>query len=73
MGEEVSNKLIVVLALLVVIVVAVSTWLTVSNLNAIDSKDTKVVTVTERVVEGPPAGGRVALAILPQPKELGEQ
>ena len=73
MGEEVSNKLIVILALLVVIVVAVSTWLTVSNLNAIDSQDTKTVTITERVIEGPPSGGRVALAILLQPKETGEQ
>ncbi|MBU2638115.1 MAG: hypothetical protein KJ955_04025 [Nanoarchaeota archaeon] len=69
MGEEVSNKLMVVLALLVVIVVAVSTWLTVSNLNAVDSKETKVIQVTERVVEGPPQGGKVSLAILPQPKE----
>ena len=69
MGEEVSNKLMVVLALLVVIVVAVSTWLTVSNLNAVDSTETKVIQVTERVVEGPPQGGKVSLAILPQPKE----
>lgn len=72
MGEEVSNKLIVILALLVVIVVAVSTWLTFSNLNAIDLKEPKIVTVTERVVEGPPAGGRVSLAILPRPNEGGK-
>lgn len=73
MGEEVSNKLIVILALLVVIVVAVSTWLTVSNLNAMDTNEQKVVKVTERVVEGPPSGGRVSLAILPQPDESGGQ
>ncbi|MDI6738116.1 MAG: hypothetical protein QME12_06405 [Nanoarchaeota archaeon] len=72
MGEEVSNKLIVILALLVVIVVAVSTWLTVSNLNAIDTNEPKVIRVTERVVEGPPSGGQVSLAILPQPKEGAE-
>ncbi|MDD4878380.1 MAG: hypothetical protein PHO02_05090 [Candidatus Nanoarchaeia archaeon] len=72
MGEEVSNKLIVVLALLVVIVVAVSTWLTVSNLNAIDSDEPKVVKVTERVLEGPPSGGQVSLTILPQPTEGAE-
>lgn len=66
MGEEVSNKLMVVLALLVVIVVAVSTWLTVSNLNSADAKEPKVIQVTERVVDGPPSGGKVALAILPQ-------
>jgi len=70
MGEEVSNKLIVVLALLVVLVVAVSTWLTVSNLNAIDSKEPTVITVTEKITEGPPSGGQVSLAILPQPKEV---
>lgn len=68
MGEEVSNKLIVILALLVVIVVAVSTWLTVSNLNTIDSSEPKVVKVTERIIEGPPSGGKVSLSILPQPK-----
>lgn len=67
MGEEVSNKLIIILALLVVIVVAVSTWLTVSNLNAINTDEPKVVTITEKIVEGPPSGGQVSLAILPQP------
>lgn len=69
MGEEVSNKVMVILALLVVIVVAASTWLTVSNLSAVDSKEPKVITVTERVVEGPPAGGKVSLTIQPRPEE----
>lgn len=69
MGEEVSNKIMVILALLVVIVVAVSTWLTVSNLNAVDSKQSRPLQVTEKVIEGPPSGGKVSLAILPQPDE----
>lgn len=65
MGEEVSNKMIIILALLVVIVVAASTWVTVSNLN---SNNAKTVTVTEKIVEGPPSGGQVSLTIMPQPK-----
>ena len=67
MGEEVSNRIIIVLALLVVIVVAVSTWLTVSNLSAIGNAEPKVVTITEKITEGPPAGGKVSLSILPAP------
>ncbi|HII15493.1 MAG TPA: hypothetical protein HA362_04225 [Nanoarchaeota archaeon] len=73
MGEEVSNRIIIVLALLVVVVVAVSTWLTVSNLNAIDTTAPKVVTITEKVIEGPPSGGRVSLSILPAPKDAEAQ
>jgi len=68
MGEEVSNKVILVLALLVVLVVAISTWLTLNKLNSVEmpsAPQPAVVHVTETIKEGPPAGGKVQLTVLP--------
>ena len=73
MGEEVSNKVVLILALLVVLVVAVSTWLVLNKLSAVDlpseAPQPKVVYVTETITEGPAPVGRVALSILPPVEE----
>ncbi len=71
MGEEVSNKAVLLLALLVVLAVAASTWLVLDKLNAIDmpsqAPQPKVVHVTEIIEKQPVDGGNVALGVLPRP------
>lgn len=69
--EDISNKVVLVLAVLVVLVVASSTWLVMNKVSELNVKQPqpKVVTVTKVVEQGPPTGGVVGLSILPAPKE----
>lgn len=72
--EEVSNHTILVLALLVVLVVAGSTWLVLNRLNEVE-QTTQGVSIVERNVEtridyvSPEMAGSVGLSILPRPQE----
>ena len=69
--EDVSNKTVLILALLVVLVVAGSSWLILNKLNAVES-NTKGPVIVEKNVEirtdyvQPDIGGSVAFSILPQ-------
>jgi len=71
MGEEVSNKVVLLLALLVVLVVAVSTWLMLNKLNSIQmpsqAPQPKVVHVTEIIEKEPVDGANVKFGVLPRP------
>jgi len=75
--EDISNKTVLVLALLVVLVVAGSSWLILNKLNAVEHSQ-KEQQVIEKNVEirtdyvQPEMGGSVSFSILPQPNE-GEQ
>ena len=73
--EEISNHTVLVLALLVVLVVAGSSWLVLNRLNEIQSSQSH--SVIERNIEtrvdyiSPEIGGSVTFSILPKPN--GEQ
>lgn len=70
--EDISNKTVLVLALLVVLVVAGSSWLILNKLNAVETASPKTVQNIEVVQEEmPEIGGSVTFSILPQPR--GEQ
>lgn len=70
--EDISNKTVLVLALLVVLVVAGSSWLILNKLNAVETAPQKNVQNVEVVQEEmPEIGGSVTFSILPQPR--GEQ
>jgi len=72
--EEVSNHTVLVIALMVVLVVAGSTWLVLNQLNEIE-QTSQGVSVVERTVEtridyvSPEMGGSIGLSILPRSKE----
>ena len=73
--EDISNHTVLVLALLVVLVVAGSSWLILNRLNEVQS--TQGPSIIERNIEtrvdyiSPEIGGGVAFSILPKPN--GEQ
>jgi hypothetical protein len=68
--EDVSNKTVLVLAILVVLIVASSMWLVLNKLSNVEAKPAvRTVTITKVVEQGPPTGGVVGLSILPSPKE----
>ena len=75
--EEVSNNTVLVLALLVVLVVAGSTWLVLNRLNEVE-QTMPGVSVVEKNVEtridyvSPEMAGSIGLSILPTPQE-GQQ
>lgn len=67
MGKEGSNKIIIILAILLVIAVAVSSFLLVDKLSALESSSSnepQIVRITETIREGSPQAGNVALTIL---------
>lgn len=69
MGEEVNSKVVLMLALLVVLVVTVSTWLLLNKLNSMETSmeaPQAAVTYDAQAVEGTSSqAGKVALEILP--------
>ncbi len=71
---DISNKTVLVLALLVVLVVAGSSWLILNRLNAVEQNNNGPI-VIEKNTEirtdyvQPEMGGSVAFTVLPQPKE----
>lgn len=71
--EDISNKTVLVLAILVVLIVASSMWLVLNKLSDFEDREPqqKTVTITKVIEKGPPAGGVVGLSILPRP-EVGE-
>ncbi|RME55124.1 hypothetical protein D6777_01525 [Candidatus Woesearchaeota archaeon] len=68
--EDVSNKTVLVLAILVVLIVASSMWLVLNKLSNIDYKQPPVrtVTITKVVEQAAPTGGVVGLTITKPPK-----
>ena len=73
MGEEVNSKVVLMLALLVVLVVTVSTWLLLNKLNSMEmnAQETNGAVVNSEVLEGSSQAGKVALEILPTPVPEG--
>jgi hypothetical protein len=74
LNEDFSNKVVFVLAVLVVLVVATSTWLVLNKVSNLDVKapQPKVISITKVVEQGAPTGGIVGLSILPSSKEKGK-
>lgn len=76
--EDISNQTVLVLALLVVLVVAGSTWLVLNKLNDVEQSSSQGPIVVERNIErrvdyvSPEMGGSVGLSILPSPAEGGQ-
>ena len=70
MGEEVNSKVVLILALLVVLVVTVSTWLLLNKLNAMEEitaqKTDGAATINPEALQGSSQAGKVSLEILPQ-------
>ena len=68
---DVSNKLVFILAIMVVLIVATSTWLVLNKLSGVDfdQADSRTVSITKIVEQGPPSGGVVGLTILEPPVE----
>lgn len=70
--EDISNKTVLVLALLVVLVVAGSSWLVLNRLNEVQSSQGP--SVIERNIEtrvdyiNPEMGGSITFSILPNPE-----
>ncbi len=70
--EDISNKTVLVMALLVVLVVAGSSWLILNKLNAVEQSSGPVV--IEKNVEtridyvNPEPASSVSFSILPSPK-----
>ena len=69
--EDLSKKVVLVLAIVVVLIVATSTWLVLNKLSGIDVQQPqpKTVTITKVVEQFAPPGGVVGLTILTAPKE----
>jgi len=69
--EDVSNRTVLILAIIVVLIVASSLWIVLNKLSTIEVKEPqqKVVTITRIIEQTPPTGSFVGLTILPQPKE----
>ncbi|MBU4242352.1 MAG: hypothetical protein KKA65_01080 [Nanoarchaeota archaeon] len=68
MGEEVNSKVVLMLALLVVLVVTISTWLLLNKLNTMEmsAQDTQAAVVYDaEALQGSSQAGKVALEILP--------
>jgi len=67
MGEEVNSKVVLLLALIVVLVVTVSTWLLLNKLNSLETSGSIAQPAAVYGAE-PQAGsqtGRVVMSILP--------
>ena len=71
MGKEVNNKIVVLLALLLVLVVTASTWLVLHKMDSIGIQEQVKQPVTEQTEPIPNQVGRVSLTILP-PGGTGE-
>lgn len=70
--EDISNKTVFVLAVLVVLVVAGTTWLVLNKLNGVDANNPQVVTIEKRVdYEQPSGAGEVSIRILGPPDGEG--
>lgn len=73
--EEISNHTVLVLSLLVVLVVAGSTWLVLNSLNEVEQTSQGGPGFIERNIEtrvdylSPKMVGSVGLSISPRPKE----
>lgn len=71
-NEEVSNKTVLILAILVVLIVASSMWLVLNKLSDLNEPATTTVTITKIIKEAEPSGGSVGLTILQPPENEGE-
>ncbi|MFH1637748.1 MAG: hypothetical protein ABIB71_04970 [Candidatus Woesearchaeota archaeon] len=70
--EDINNKTIFVLAILVVLVVAGTTWLVLNKLNGIEVSKPQSVVIEKRIdYVQPDDGGKVSMEILPTPKAGG--
>lgn len=70
--EDISNKTVFVLAVLVVLVVASTTWLVLNKLNTVDVAGSQSIVIEKRInTEQPQGGGEVAIKILAPPEEGG--
>ncbi len=69
-NEDLSKKVVLVLAIVVILIVATSTWLVLNKLSGIDVQQSqpKTVTITKVVEQSPPPGSVVGLTILAAPK-----
>lgn len=70
--EDISNRTVLVLALLVVLVVASSTWMVLNKLNGInpDASSEQAVNLQQSAPSSAePQGGRVTIAVLPPEEE----
>ena len=70
-NEDLSKKVVLVLAIVVILIVATSTWLVLNKLSGIDVQQSqpKTVTITKVVERSASPGGVVGLTILAAPKE----
>ncbi|MBU4242350.1 MAG: hypothetical protein KKA65_01090 [Nanoarchaeota archaeon] len=64
MGKKVSNKIVILLALIVVLIIAFSTWLVLNKINSIEENHQ---ITQENVIESLDSSqaGKVSLKILP--------
>jgi len=72
--EDVSNKTVLILALLVVLVVAGSSWLVLNKLNAIEQAQSQPVIIEKNIEKRvdyvqPEGAASVSFSILPRPGE----
>ena len=69
-NEDLSKKVVLVLAIVVILIVATSTWLVLNKLSGIDVQQSqpKTVTITKVVEQSASPGGVVGLTILAAPK-----
>jgi len=71
-NQDYSNKIVFILTIMVILIVATSTWVVLNKLSDVSvNSQPKVVSITKIIEEGAPAGGAVGLTILQSPKEEG--